>query len=393
MIRPLQEADLERWIYLRQVSYQDFTDPRDPGYRARLLSRLRYGYGFFEGGELASAAFFYPLPMYLAGRVVPMVGLAGVLTAPEYRRRGHVKALLRYGLEQLHQQGIGWCLEYPFDPFYYAKYGWQSVMSGMLVSIPSQRLHEAFSIRTRPALQHVALGPNLDQVTAIYHTWARRYNGTLSRDGAVRDDWGNLIKAPWEARPRFLYLAEDAYCVLEPHLDRAAERQEAIVYDYAFTSPQGRLTLLAFWGNLSGQYERVRVLLPSDEPLLRDLQGVIQPNSQSFQARIVDLRAALSSFAGAPEAEVTVAVHDDFCPWNHGRFVVSLSPQGVTVKATERSADVSLDIRTLAALLLGDVSAIAAAHAGLLQGNPAAAERLADLAGGQRPFMARPDFF
>lgn len=392
MIRPLSEADLERWIYIRQAAYQDFTDYREPGNRARLLSRLPYGYGAFAGTELASAAFFYPMPIYLAGRLVDMVGLAGVQTAPEYRRRGHVKALLLDGLKRLHQSGVGWCLEYPFDPFYYAKYGWQSVASAIALSIPSQLLYQAFTTRVRPQLKRVTLEPSLAQVQAIYHTWARSYNGTLSRDEAVRPDWSNLIRAPWETRERHLYLAADAYCVLQPHSDQAADREEAIIYDYAFTSPQGRLNLLAFWGNLSGQYERVRVTLPPDEPLARDLDEFLKPISY-FQVRIVDIQAALTSFASLAEARFAIAVSDDFCPWNEGVFAVSLSPQGVMVEASDQAPDLSLDVRTLAALLFGDLSAAAAANTGLLQGDIGVAKQLAKLAADHRPFMAKHDYF
>lgn len=392
MIRPLSETDLDRWIYIRQAAYQDFTDYREPGHRARLLARLPYGYGAFEGTELASAAFFYPMPMYLAGRLVEMVGLAGVLTAPEYRRRGHVKALLLDGLQRLHQQGVGWCLEYPFDPFYYAKYGWQSVINGMAFSIPSQLLYQAFTVRFRPQLKRVALEPTLTEVQAIYHAWARRYNGMLSRDQAVRPDWSNLIRAPWETRERHLYLAADAYCVLQPHSDEAADRQEAIIYDYAFTSPQGRLNLLAFWGNLFGQYEHVRITLPGDEPLARELAEFIKPTS-CFQVRMVDLQAALSAFTSPVEAGFALAISDDFCPWNDGVFVVSLSPQGISVTASDQAPDLSLDVRTLAALLFGDLSAAAAANAGLLQGDIGVAKQLAELSAGHRPFMARHDYF
>jgi len=158
------------------------------------------------------------------------------------------------------------------------------------------------------------------------------------------------------------------------------------------TSPQGRLNLLAFWGDLSGQYERVRVTLPPDEPLARDLAEFSKPTPY-FQARIVDIQAALTAFTSPVEANLAVAVSDNFCSWNDGVFAVSLSPHGVTVEAKDRVPDVNLDVRTLAALLLGDLSAAAAANAGLLRGDISAAQQLAELSAGNSPFMARHDRF
>jgi predicted acetyltransferase len=48
-----------------------------------------------------------------------------------------------------------------------------------------------------------------------------------------------------------------------------------------------------------------------------------------------------------------VEVADTFCPWNHGRYVLSSSPQGSDCQRTAAPADLELDVDVLAALYLG----------------------------------------
>lgn len=122
-VRRLQEGDLEQLFALRQVSFLDRSNFADETVRARHRARLPYTFGHFLEGRLTSAAVCYPFEMFLAGQRVQVGGLAGVLSAPQTRRRGFVREVLKNILERLSQDGVGWALEYPFDPRFYARYG------------------------------------------------------------------------------------------------------------------------------------------------------------------------------------------------------------------------------------------------------------------------------
>ena len=391
-VRTLSEADLDGLFAIRQVAYHDTSDFSDKALRERHTKRLPYTQGVFVGDTLASAAIFLPFQMYFGGQLVRMGGLASVLTAPEHRRQGYVRMLLRDGLERLHADGVGWCLEYPFDPFYYQKFGWQSVPNGMRVKIPAQRLlreKEPVEVQ-RVTTQDEAV---LERIKTIYHVWAEGYQFTLARDEAFRPDWRNTFTSPATGREHFVYLMPDAYCVTEIGHDPATGDDLLKVHDYAFTSPKGRRDLLTFWGGFYGQLERIEALLPTDDPLLLDIPGFYQPSTHPIQARVASVEHVLQGLRSKSSASFTLSIQDDFCPWNDETFRLELTPSGTAVTTTNEMAELSLDVRTLALLLSGCMSATAAHRAGLLEGELEHAQALVALTGGRTSFMSKVDGF
>ena len=109
-VRPLEEGDLPQLFALRQISYLDRRDYTDAAVYEAAKARLPGLSGHFLGDKLTSAAVVYPFEMFLAGRRTKAGGLAGVLSAPETRRRGYVRELLRDVVEKLSADGTGWLL-------------------------------------------------------------------------------------------------------------------------------------------------------------------------------------------------------------------------------------------------------------------------------------------
>lgn len=368
-VRPLRERELEQLLAIRQIAFLDRATVDDPETRARHLARLPYTWGHFVGEALASAAVMYPFEAFVAGARVPVGGLAAVLSAPEHRRRGGVRKLLARLLAELQRAGVGWCLEYPFDSRFYARYGFASVPSG-------------------PAGARRVGAEAAPQLAEIYAAWAASYTFALVRGGraeAARASWPRLLEAP-----RFSYLLEDAYCVLE--LTEAEGEQTLTVHDYAYRSPAGYDALWRFIGSFHGQVRWVRVQLADDDPLLLELQpygtGALPP----LQARLVDVPRALAAFSSPHSTRFVLRVEDAFCPWNARTFGVELGPE-VALTPTAALPDLTLDVATLAQLVSGALSASAAARTGAVRGDLRAARALAALAGEHRPFMPVADFF
>ena len=387
-VRALVENDLEQLFAVRQVAFSEPADLSDPGTLERYKKRLPYTRGYFDEDTLTSAYTLFPFEMFVAGQRVKMGGLAGVASAPESRRRGHIAKLLEDALEQLRVAGVGWCLEYPFDPRFYARYGWQSVSSGSLVKVPSETL---FVGRAPDA---VRLNPDdVEQLKPIYKRWAQGHTFTLSRDDEARPDWARLIRQPWEARDRLIYKLEDAYCLLEMRENETTEHTELHVHDYAFSSPNGRRDLFTFLGSFHGQADVIDLHLPSSEPHLLDLQAYVYKNTHALQARVVDVKLALEALASPTRMVFTMRVEDDFCDWNNQTFEVTLGEKNEVARAQSATPDLTLDIRTLPLLLSNSANAQTAWRAGLLEGDLEAAEALTALGGEQVAFMPLSDYF
>ena len=380
-IRQLAAGDLKQLFALRQLSFLDHSDFSNLDVRARHAARLAYTSGHFLGDKLTSAAVCYPFEMFLAGGRVRVGGLASVLSAPETRRRGFVRALLGDILEKLHEDGVGWCLEYPFDPHFYARYGFATVSTGSEVTFPAVKL---FSGPAPDAERFY--GDATETLEPIYDAWAQSYSFTLSRDSIARPTWNRILTGE-----RFCYLLEDAYAVLE--LEQTPKGQMLIVHDYAFATPAGRARLFQFLGAFYGQVELISMHLPADEPLAFDLQTHHTNELPILQARIVDVRAALEPLASPVVKTLTLRVDDPFCSWNDGVFEVTLGPSESSVTPSRQAPTLGVSISTLTQLVSGALSAAAAQRVGLLDGDVSIAKALASLGGKCVPFMPSSDYF
>jgi predicted acetyltransferase len=248
-IRQLVESDLDAFFWIRSISYPG-VELEESEYRRILASRLPYTRGLFVENELACVATMWPFEMNLAGAVVTMGGLAGVASAPEHRRGGLVRELLLAELGRLRENGVGWSLEFPFDPRFYHRLGWQSVPSGNELELPSERLFRGAPprcARRLPLSEFASLAP-------LYDSWAKRYNFTIDRSNDPRESWSRIATKPWLDDGAFLYAFEEAYVLFT--LARENDRDVLAVEDYAYTSADGRNDILSFLGSMHARRRR-----------------------------------------------------------------------------------------------------------------------------------------
>lgn len=403
MIRRLTEGDILPYCNLRHDALWPAPDLDDPYERGVLEQRIANIWGYEEDGQLVSVATFHPLRMYLAGQKTNMAGLAGVVTALTARRRGLVKALLRHGFSHLHAQnqtnevqkdpslGVSWCLDYPFDPRYYARYGFQSIPNGTEVSVPPERLNVTKTTQTTH-LQPTRVDP-LGELEAyqplyadIHRHFVQNYAFSLCRDDDMFVNWRRVAD-----EPQAFVFGEEAYCFVK--MSRKNDKEVLAVQDYAYKSRAGRTALFTFLANLQGHIDIIYMHLPADEPLLFDLGAFVSGPETPFQARIVDVTVALANLP-APETleHLRVNIQDTFCAWNHGTFNIVMNPSGIAVNRTDKTADVSVDIRALPLLLTGASSLSQLTYSELIEGDVAMLEPLHGLATGI-PFMPNADYF
>ncbi|MBW5425827.1 hypothetical protein GKQ77_30410 [Streptomyces sp. BG9H] len=110
---------------------------------------------------------------------------------------------------------------------------------------------------------------------------------------------------------------------------------------------------------------------PLDDPLLlfaadRD-QVRVTGQFPGLWVRLIDARAALTARSWAAPVDAVIDVRDDRVPANAGRHRLTASPDGCTYERTDRPADLTLDIRDLAAAYLGGTAIDALVRAGLAQ--------------------------
>jgi predicted acetyltransferase len=318
-------------------------------------------------------------------------GLAGVTTAPSQRRRGHVAGLLRAWFQRLHERGIGLSGDYPFDPAFYARYGYQVIENSGRLELPIERLPTG----THDAVQ---IGPaRYGELKQIHAAYASRFSLALTRANSNRDQWQYVIAPSWREQPYDVFLMDGAYVVVGiDEGDDGPTFPKVFVRDYAYSSPAGRAAILAFLADLAGQVVRVKIHLAHGDPLLTLWSSRYGSETHSYQVRVVDVTAALAPLRSERESSFTLQLHDEDCPWNDGVFAVELTQAGAVVRrssATGTRARVAMGIGAFAALLFGATDPATSRATGLVEGDLGPLVDLSRLLAGHPSYIPEADHY
>lgn len=389
-LRRLTEDDLIAAQAVRSAAFGQPAD-REAAY-ARMRPLLPHTIGAFENGRLVSVATVAPFEVHLGGTPRPFGALAGVATAPEARRRGHVAALMNAWFNDLHDAGVGFAGEYPFDHAYYARFGFQTVPHGRRLEVPIARFKQQLEIaglgRLRADAEQV---DHFDpRVAAVHEAFAPTFDLTLKRKREPpRDTWATAMTPTWDPNDRYTYLLEGGYVSLKLGSGDTLE-----VRDFGYLNPEARWGIVAFIAALEGNFDKARLFLPPGDPLVNEWQAHFGVRTNVYQLRIVDLARALEPFVPEAAGELRLALRDPDCRWNDGIFDIAFSQHGCLVKrapAGSVTADVSLGQRALLTLLWGAVPVRTLVATGMAEGDPKALAALAGLRGGRTAFYPEAD--
>jgi predicted acetyltransferase len=136
-------------------------------------------YALCRGGDVLGNVSLMPMRIWLDGRVTPVVGVASVATAPQYRRQGVATHLLRYASSLVDSQGAA-CVLFTGLPGMYERVGFQPVAQEYLAARVS-RLN--FSSRGFDCELLVSLDD--DRLASLARTYGEaypNYDGKIDRD-------------------------------------------------------------------------------------------------------------------------------------------------------------------------------------------------------------------
>jgi predicted acetyltransferase len=125
----------------------------------------------------------------------------------------------------------------------------------------------------------------------------------------------------------------------------------------------------------------VEMVVPPDDPaphLLLEPRELRAQTSDGIWLRVVDVERALPQRPYGERGSLAFEIADDLCEWNVGRFLLETDGEGAELKRTERAAELSMPVRTLATLIAGQATASQLARAGLLGVRDPSALRRAD---------------
>lgn len=409
-VRPITEAELPEWLravhagFLREpvVSEAELTARRTLFEPGRLL-------GAFEGDRcVATFRSFAQEVTAVGGAFVPADAITAVTVTATHRRRGLLTRMMTRDLAAAKERGDVVATLIAAEYRIYGRYGfgpatWAAEWS---VDVPRTGLDARAPVPDDGGRIDLVGADEVRKLGPELHDRVRR-----GMPGAVsRDDWwwqlntGAVRLDPKWTEPFFaLYRAADgtveglaAYEVDDKWGDAKQPLNTASVRGLIASTPAAERAL---WHYLCSIDWVVRVKSGERAPddllphLLPDPRAArISTQADWLWVRILDVVRALEArtYEGSGSLVLEVADRGGF---TGGRFRLEVSAQGASCVPTAESAELALDVSELAALWLGDESAVRLAALGRVREERAGAARLADalLRTSRRPWC--PDMF
>jgi predicted acetyltransferase len=331
-----------------------------------------------------------PMGQYFGGRSVSMLGIAGVGVAPEARGTGLAKFMMQESTREAARDGFAIAALYPSTQTLYRSVGYEQGGHRMMARLPIAEI----DVREK-SLGLVALGEDdWPAVKACYAAFAARFDGMVDRGPYI---WARVAK--WHDQKFHGFGIRNASGGLDGYVfllqkRKETSRQEITVQDFAFLTPESGRRLLQFFGDFGTMGDDVTFSCGPSHPALMLLprQKYKLEFNYYWMIRIVNIAKAFShrGYAPAVRAKLELDVTDDIVRENAGRWTLQI--EGGRCQASRGgSGRIRCDIRGLAAMYSGHLSASALALTGLVSGEESALRETEGVFGGGSPWMT--DFF
>ncbi|MEU9333808.1 GNAT family N-acetyltransferase [Streptomyces sp. NPDC048290] len=367
--------------------------------------------GAFDAGRcVATFRTFSQQLTAVGGRAVAADAISNVTVTATHRRRGLLTRMMRQDLAAARERGdvVATLIaaEYPI----YGRYGFGPAagLAQWTIDVPRAGLD-----RRRPAPDDggridLVEGEDIRKLGPELHERLRRtLPGVIDRDerwwnvstGVVRPD-----PAAWSEPFYAVYRSPDgevegyaSYAVDDMWGDRKQPQNTATVRDLIAVTPAAERALWRYVCSIDWiTYVKTGRRGPDD--LLPDLlpdprAALLTSHSDWLWVRLLDVVKALEARTYGAEGALVLEVGDASGLGGAGRYRLEASEEGASCAPTTESADLTLDLATLSALWLGDVSAVRLAALGRVGEERAGAARKADalLRTSRRPWC--PDIF
>lgn len=303
------------------------------------------------------------IPMYQVrfdGHVVPLAGIGGVATLPQYRNRGAIRGCFIEAFREMRENGTLFSYLYPFSTNYYHMFGYtpgcqMTTWRVPITSLPKEKLSGSISLYEK--------GDSIADIQKVYAAATSQYNMA-----SVKEDrqFKHIAQVDcYSDQQKYVYLYRD--CTGEPKayfcFRRVREGQETVMAceDFFFIGRESFTELLRFMSSFQPRYTAVSFTVPASLPLFgyfSECNGIQRSLSSQGMWRVVDVKQVLKLARYQGSGSFVIKVMDKYCPWNTDvfrvRFVNNLCQ---TVERCADAPDLEADIADFTDLICGNVTA------------------------------------
>lgn len=288
------------------------------------------------------------------GHIVPMAGIGGVVTLPQYRRHGCIRSVFEQMLPAEYESGTVLSYLHPFSTAFYRKFGYelacvQAKWKVQLQSLPKLQVEGRWVLLEK--------GTNLaEDMKQVDDDFGRKYNCMIVNE-EIEYAWMKRIDPFRDRQYTYLYYGKDGrpegYVTYRPDADKLECKR------LAFRSFEGLKGIMALLQSNASRHSHATFKLPEDI----ELAGIFPEYSFEYMqcrrhwngmARVVNAEAVLKLAKSRGEGTLVVEISDSIIAQNNGRFRVQYAPgQKNQVQRTDAEPDISLTIQDFTRLILG----------------------------------------
>lgn len=359
-----------------------------PDNRISQLNRPEWTQCAFIDGRMATSFAAIPFTMRANGKAVPIGGVTAVGTLPEFRRQGHLRAVMTQAFATLRDQQRPVATLWASQAAIYQRYGYALATQQVAYRIDTVDVGFADGDAGGCHVARMPADEAYDTIRQIYIDFIAPRSGYLHRSKVL---WLNgVLASDATTGPAFVAVARDAggqavghviYGLRGDRTGHPTRNQEIVVRDLAWLTVDAWRSLWTWLRrhDLVGRIHWPRA--PVDDPAP---ELFVEPRLLNVQVRdgiwlrIVDVPGALAARGYDVDDTITLQVEADaLAPWNSGRYRLECSADGARVSSTMAAADVVLGIKALASLWSGARTPRQLHTMGLLQADEAALARAA----------------
>ncbi|RKT53058.1 GNAT family N-acetyltransferase [Saccharothrix australiensis] len=334
--------------------------------REELLERWRglfepeRHHAVFDGDEMIGGGGIQTRAITVPGNgPQPVAAVTSVGVKPGHRRRGVLTRVMTAQLHGLHEESrealaVLWSSEAGI----YGRYGYGMAAEFTRLSVPRGAAFRAGVVTGDERVREVPVDEAMPVMQALYERARPGRTGWLSRTDA---HWAHQFADEEHDRDgltAYRYVLHSrgyaVYRVKHDWPDRGP-RGELHVRELVAETDEAYAALYRYLLDLDHIGE-VKFFTASDDPvvhLLEDSRSALRSRCDSLWARVVDVDRALPLRRYPSDVDAVLDVHDAFCPWNEGRWRLTVEGGEASVRRVADEPDVAVDVRALGAAFLG----------------------------------------
>ncbi|MEU8001765.1 GNAT family N-acetyltransferase [Catellatospora sp. NPDC049111] len=386
-IRPTTDQDLEVFVGTMHAAFGRFpeTPTEGGGLWWSALEMDRNLLAVTADGRPAGTAGAYTFELTLpGGHIAPAAGVSFVGVLPTHRRQGVLSAMMRHQLADLRARGEFLAVLLASEAPIYGRFGYGPATYTKRLTV--QR-HQAALVPPRapatPPAGSIELLRSADCaeiLEQIYDRYRRTLPGALSRPSR----WWALRagQPPIAATPRYVAVHHDADGVPDGYASYALGEAGVLTVDEIIATDDAVVTALArFAIGHDLVTKAVFKHFPPEHPLrwqLADFRAVeVVSDTDWLWVRLLDVPRALTARGWVTDGELVLDVDDPFLG-EHGRYLLTVRDGKADCVPTDRTPDLSLDVRDLGSVYLGGTAPSTLVRAGHVQAHRPGVAALAD---------------